>query len=259
MRSPFWKLLAPALTGAALLGLWYGIVLRLPEEQAFLLPTPGDIANALVAQWPLLGPALWQTWIGASLGLLAAVGVSSVLALALARSVWIRAGFYPYLLALQMTPIIVLAPIILLWVGPGLPSVVIITFLLSFFPLVVNATQGLLATDPQLLELFRLYRARPWQELFLLRVPAGAPYFFAGLKIAATLAPIGAIVGDFYAGNSSGGSGGLGFQALVFSSQFKMAALFATAALSCLLGFVFSGAATLFSRWALRRLRFPLA
>jgi NitT/TauT family transport system permease protein len=139
-----------------------------------------------------------------------------------------------------MTPIIVIAPILILWAGPGLASVSIITFLICFFPMVVNTTQGLISTDRNLVDLFRMCRATRRQEIFLLRVPAALPYFFTGLRIAATLAPIGAIVGDFYAGNSAGGQGGLGFLTIIFSSQFKMAALFATAATSCLLGFLFA-------------------
>jgi NitT/TauT family transport system permease protein len=105
--------------------------------------------------------------------------------------------------------------------------------------MIVNTTQGLISTDRNLVDFFRMCKASRAQEIFLLRVPAALPYFFTGLRIAATLAPIGAIVGDFYAGNSAGGQGGLGFLAIIYSSRFQMAALFATAAVSCLLGFVF--------------------
>jgi len=148
-------------------------------------------------------------------------------------------SFYPYLMLLQMTPIIIFAPILVLWVGPGLHSVVVITFLICFFPLVVNSTQGLISTDRNLVELFRMYRASRAQEILRLRVPAAFPYFFTGLRIAATLAPIGALVGDYTAGSSAGDGGGLGFQAIIFSSQAKYPALFATAAITCVLGFIF--------------------
>jgi NitT/TauT family transport system permease protein len=115
----------------------------------------------------------------------------------------------------------------------------IITFLICFFPMVVNTTQGLISTDRNLVDFFRMCKASRAQEILLLRVPAALPYFFTGLRIAGTLAPIGAIVGDFYAGNSAGGQGGLGFLAIIYSSRFQMGALFATAAVSCLLGFIF--------------------
>jgi NitT/TauT family transport system permease protein len=140
---------------------------------------------------------------------------------------------------LQMTPIIIFAPILILWVGPGLKSVVVITFLICFFPLVVNTTQGLISTDRNLVELFQMYRASKWQQIKLLRIPAALPYFFTGLRIAAVLAPIGALVGDYTAGSSAGNGGGLGFQAIIYSSQAKYPALFATAAVTCALGFIF--------------------
>jgi NitT/TauT family transport system permease protein len=125
--------------------------------------------------------------------------------------------------------------------------VVVITFLICFFPLVVNTTQGLISTDRNLVELFRMYRATKWQETFRLRVPAALPYFFTGLRIAAVLAPIGALVGDYTAGSSAGDGGGLGFQAIIYSSQAKYSALFATAAVTCVLGFVFAAAVHILS------------
>jgi NitT/TauT family transport system permease protein len=154
---------------------------------------------------------------------------------------------------LQLTPIIVIAPILILWAGAGIVSVTIITFLICFFPLVVNTTQGLISTDRNLVDLFRMCRASRWQEIFLLRAPGALPYFFTGLRIAATLAPIGAIVGDFYAGNSAGGQGGLGFLTIIYSSQFKIAALFATAVSSCALGFLFAGGVVALSWLCLHR------
>lgn len=178
---------------------------------------------------------------GALLGFATAVALSFTFVLILSFSVQVRASLYPYLMILQTTPIIVLAPIPILWVGPGLKSVTIITFLICFFPMVVNTTQGLISTDRNLVGFFRMSRATKRQEIFLLRVPAALPYFFTGLRIAATPAPIGAIMEDFYAGNSAGGQGGLGFLTIIYSAQFQMAALFATAAVCCLLGFLFAG------------------
>ena len=158
-----------------------------------------------------------------------------------------------YLMILQMTPIIIFAPILILWVGPGLNSVVIITFLICFFPLVVNTTQGLISSDRNLVELFKMYRASRWQEIRLLRIPSALPYFFTGLRIAAVLAPIGALVGDYTAGSSAGNGGGLGFQAIIYSSQAKYPALFATAAVTCILGFVFVAIVLSLSWFALHK------
>jgi NitT/TauT family transport system permease protein len=229
----------PILTGVAMILVWYAINMAMSSEQRFLLPTPGAVARAFVDQGPALWGAALNTGGGALLGFGSAVVLSFVLALLLSLSPLVRASFYPYLMILQMTPIIVMAPILILWVGPGLKSVTIITFLICFFPMVVNTTQGLISTDRNLVAFFRMCKASKVQEIFLLRVPAALPYFFTGLRIAGTLAPIGAIVGDFYAGNSAGGQGGLGFLAIIYSSRFQMGALFATAAVSCLLGFVF--------------------
>ena len=121
----------------------------------------------------------------------------------------------------------------------GLPSVSIITFLICFFPIVVNTTQGLLSTDRRLVDLFALYRATPWQQITRLRLPAAMPYFFTGLRISGILASIGAIVGDFSAGSSANDGAGLGFLLIIYGANFKMAELFATVICGCLIGFVF--------------------
>lgn len=253
MKSPYAKRFLPPLTGVLFIGLWYVLRLALGEERQFLLPTPDEIIRAAIENRELLWSAALNTSQGALLGFGAAVVGSFTFALVLSLTPLIRASLYPYLMTLQMTPIVVLAPILILWVGPGLPSVIVITFLICFFPMVVNTTQGLISTDRNLVDLFRMSRASKHQEIFLLRVPAALPYFFAGLRIAATLAPIGAIVGDFYAGNSGGGQGGLGFLTIIFSSQFKMGALFATAAACCALGFLFVGTVITLSWWSLHK------
>ncbi len=247
-------ILLPVAVGALMIGLWYAFRLHvLASDQRFLLPTPDAILRSLVEKAPALASATLTTATGALLGFGTATLVSFALALGLSLSPLVRAGLYPYLMMLQLTPVIVLAPILILWVGPGLKSVVIITFLICFFPLVVNTTQGLISTDHALVELFRMGRASRLQEIFFLRVPAALPYFFTGLRIAATLAPIGAIVGDAYAGNSAGGQGGLGFLTIIYSAQFQLPALFATAAVACLLGFLFAGAVVALSWFALRQ------
>ena len=225
----------------------------LPVDHRFLLPAPHAVLNAFAERGPQLWAATLSTATGAFLGFFAATVLSIVFALTLSLSPLVRAGLYPWLMALQLTPIIIFAPILILWVGPGLKSVIIITFLISFFPLVVNTTQGLVSTDRLLVDLFRMGRASRFQQLFLLRVPAALPYFFTGLRIAATLAPIGAIAGDAYAGNSAGGQGGLGFLSLIYSAQFQIPALFATALVSCLLGFLFAGAVVWLSWTVLHR------
>jgi NitT/TauT family transport system permease protein len=247
------QVILPAATGALVVALWYGVHALLAEDLRFLLPTPLAILEALRTNADSLARAAVNTTQGALLGFTLAVVVSFACAVALALSPLVRIGLYPYLMILQMTPIIVFAPILVIWVGAGLKSVTIITFLICFFPLVVNTTQGLVSTDRHLVELFAMWRTSRWQQLRHLRIPAALPYFFTGLRIAATLAPIGALVGDYTAGSSAGDGGGLGFQAIIYSSQAKYAALFATAAVTCVLGFIFTAAVLSLSWLALHR------
>lgn len=240
--------LLPALTGAVFVGLWYAIHAWLSEDNRFLLPTPGAIAEAFHDNAGTLARATLNTAIGALLGFGAAIVVSCFFALLLSLSPLVRRSLYPYLMLLQLTPVIVVAPILVLWVGAGLKSVVVITFLICFFPMVVNTTQGLISTDRNLVDLFRMWRATRLQQIFLLRAPGALPYFFTGLRIAATLAPIGALVGDYTAGSSAGDGGGLGFAALVYSSRAQYPALFATAVVTCVLGFLFVAIVLLLAR-----------
>jgi NitT/TauT family transport system permease protein len=237
----------------AVIGLWHFGRDWLPEEKRFLVPAPGEVAAAFATESAVLAQAALTTAAGAAIGLGTAVIIGYALALFLAWSALSRAALYPYLMVLQMMPVIVFAPILVLVLETSLLRVGIITFLICFFPLVVNTTQGLLSVDPLLLDYFRLSRATRLDEFRRLRVPAAQPYFFTGLRIAATVAPIGAIVGDYTAGNPAGGVGGLGFQIVITSSRFQMSQLYATALTGCALGFVFVATVVAWQWLALRR------
>jgi NitT/TauT family transport system permease protein len=253
MNAKALRLVLPALTGVLLLAIWYAVRFWvISEDRQFLLPTPGAILSALREQAPFLARAALNTTKGALLGFSLAVLISFAAALVLSLSPMVRAALYPYLMAIQLTPLPVIAPICVVWVGAGLGSVALLTFMIAFFPLVVNTTQGLISVDRNLVELFDSYRASRWQQLFLLRVPGALPYFFTGLRIAATLAPIGAVVADMNAGSSAGDGGGLGFAAIIFSSQANYPALFATAFITCVLGFLFNVAILGLEWFALR-------
>lgn len=241
MTNKALRFLLPALAGALLIAAWYAIHFWvISEDRRFLLPTPGAILGALQENAPYLARAALNTAKAALLGFVLAVVVSFSLGLVLSLSPLVRASLYPYLMAVQLTPLPVLAPICVIWVGAGLKSVALLTFVIAFFPLVVNTTQGLISIDRNLVELFNSYRAGRLQQMFLLRVPGALPYFFTGLRIAATLAPIGAVVADMNAGSSAGDGGGIGFAAIVFSSQARFPALFAAAFVTCVLGFLFN-------------------
>jgi NitT/TauT family transport system permease protein len=233
--------LSPVLSGGFFIVLWYA-VRRATGLQSWILPTPAEILRAAWTEHAILLRAAGHTAVGALGGFLAASLAGFAIALGLGGARWLRTGLYPWLLILQMTPVIVLAPIIVLWAGPGLPGIITVTFLISFFPIVVNTTQGLLSAEEPMVDLFRMYGATRLQELRMLRLPTAMPYFLAGLRIAATLAPIGAIFGEYLVGNASGGTGGLGFLVYTYNMQIKIPALFATALISCSLGFIFVAA-----------------
>lgn len=238
--------------GAAFFGIWYA-VRAATGLQAWILPLPHEVLAAAWQEKARLASAVGTTALGALAGFALAASAGFVLALLLGVSQALRAGLYPWLLALQMTPVIVLTPIIVLWAGPGMPGIVTITWLISFFPIVANTTQGLLSADRNHVALFRMCNASRWQELIHLRVPTAMPYYLAGLRIAATLAPIGAIFGEYMVGNSAGGTGGLGFLVYSYNTQIRIPALFATALTSCLLGFVFVAAVAWLNRTALHK------
>lgn len=233
--------LLPLASGVLFFALWYA-VRALSGLESWILPTPVEILEAAWREKERLLRAVGSTALGALGGFTLAATLGFAIALLLGISRALHAALYPWLLVLQMTPVIVLTPIIVLWAGPGMPGIITITWLISFFPIMANMTQGLVSTDLNHVALFRMCNATRWQELMLLRVPAAMPYYLAGLRIAATLAPIGAIFGEYMVGNSSGGSGGLGFLVYSYNTQIKIPALFATALTSCLLGFIFVAA-----------------
>jgi NitT/TauT family transport system permease protein len=243
-----WLWLLPIATGFLLAATWYGIRAA-SGLGSWILPTPLEIIAAAWRERSDLLSAAGNTALGALGGFVLASGIGFGLSLILGVSRVLRASLYPWLLVLQMTPVIVLAPVIQLWAGPGMPGIITVTFLISFFPIVVNMTQGMLSTDMNHVALFRMCNASRVQEMWLLRVPSAMPYFLAGLRIAATLAPIGAIFGEYLVGNAAGGSGGLGFLVYRYNTQIRIPALFATALTSCLLGFIFVAAVSLLN-WA---------
>ncbi len=240
-RQIQWQVvLWPVAMGVLLLGAWYLAIwlFGIPEYQ---LPQPHRIVQAGFEEQSLLLSGGAQTTIACLVGFFISVVGGLLLSVLLASSQWAFNGIYPYILLLKMTPIIVLAPIIILWAGQGLTSITTITFLICFFPIVANTTMGLRSVDQNLVDLFRVYQAKPWQTMLWLRLPGALPYFMAGLKIAAALTPIGALYGDTVAGMGSSDQAGLGFVVMIFSAQFKVPALFASAFVACVIGFLFVG------------------
>ena len=244
------RILLPVITGVLIISIWY-IIKRLWNVHDFILPAPHQIMLAFPDEWQSLLRATWITFIGAGGGFAASVAVGFSMSLALVSSKWLRYGVYPYVLFMQMVPIIATAAIIVILFDVGLQSVAIIAFLIGFFPIVASTLQGLLSVPEGQLEMFRLYKASPVQELFLLRVPNSLPYFFTGAKIAATLAVIGSVTGEIFAG-STNGAGGLGFMIMIYKSELKIDALYAATLICCLMGFLFVSIVLLLKWLALR-------
>ena len=244
------RIILPVITGVLLISIWY-LLKGIWNIHDFILPAPHQILTAFAGEWQSLLRATWITFLGAGSGFVASVLIGFSMSLALVSSKWLRYGIYPYVLFMQMVPIIATAAIIVILFDVGLQSVAIIAFLIGFFPIVASTLQGLLSIPEGQLEMFRLYKANPLQELFLLRVPNSLPYFFTGMKIAATLAVIGSVTGEIFAG-STNGSGGLGFMIMIYKSELKIDALYAATLICCLLGFVFVSIVLLLKSMALR-------
>jgi len=221
--------LAPGALGVLLLALWEGLTRGL-EVPPYVLPGPSAILAALVEDRVLLASSLLVTLNIALLALLLAVSLGGLLAVAFAQSRLVERALFPYAVILQVTPIVAIAPLILIWVDSVTVALLICAWIVAFFPILSNTVLGLNSADRNLLDLFRLYGATRWQTLLLLRLPAALPYFLAGLRIAGGLALIGAVVAEFVAGAGGTGSG-LAFRILEAGYQLKVPRMFAALAL----------------------------
>lgn len=197
--------IAPVAAGLIALLLWEALV-RWRQIPPYILPGPLLVLQTLWRDWPTLAPALAVTLstTAKALGLAVAGGVA--LALLFSRSRLVSASLYPFAVVLQVTPVIAIAPLLLIWLAPD-GAVLACAFLVAFFPVLSNTTAGLASVDPGLRELFRLYGAGPWRRLLRLEAPSAAPHFFAGLRIAGGLALIGAVAAEIAAGTAGQGSG----------------------------------------------------
>ncbi|AYG69987.1 MULTISPECIES: ABC transporter permease [unclassified Rhizobium] len=224
----------PILTVLALLILWQLLVVGTGIPQ-YILPSPIAVAKALVSDWGILWPALWVTtqitFISLVLALIGGVGF----AIFLVQSRWIELAFYPLAVILQVTPIVAIAPLILIYAPTREAALLICGFLVAFFPILSNMVQGLKSVDHNLLNLFDLYGASRWQALLHLKLPAAQPYFMTGLRIGGGLSLIASVVAEFAAG-SGGPNSGLAFRLLEAQYRQNMPRLFAALLLLSALG-----------------------
>ncbi len=222
----------------ALVVLWK-IILWVFRVPPFMLPSPWAVVRAVGARFPSLLNSLAITAEESAGGLAASIVVGVLVALVFAQSRWVRKMLYPYTLLLQTVPIIAVAPLILMWVGAGIPAVTLIAFIISVSPIIANTTQGLISVDENFVHLFLMQNASRMQLLFKLRLPHAVPSLFVGIRIASGLAVIGAITGELFAGSSRVGEGGLGYSILYASSQLQTDYLFALVLAATVLGFSF--------------------
>jgi NitT/TauT family transport system permease protein len=225
----------PVATGILILLVWVGVKEAFGIRN-FVLPGPLKILHAAVKERATLLHAGLVTMEGAALGFVMAAVGGFLMSVVMGLSASFRLSLYPYILVLQMMPVVIFAPVIVIWLGPGLPAISFITFLICFFPIVANTTQGLISVDRNMVDLFRMINASRFQEMVLLRVPHAMPYFLTGLRIAGSIAMIGGTTGDLFASSSAGG---LGYIVLVYNGELKVPELWAAGFTACLCGFVF--------------------
>jgi NitT/TauT family transport system permease protein len=251
LRSRLLRYGAPAVVGAVALAAWQALVV-LHELPPYLVPSPLVVAQTLFAERALLADSLAVT-LGIALAALAIAVVLGVLAaLLFVQSRWIEMSLFPYAVLLQVTPIVAIAPLIIIWVRDTRVALVLCAVVVAIFPIISNTTLGLRSADPGLLALFRLYGASRWQILLRLRVPGALPYFFGGLRIASGLSLIGAVVAEFVAGTGGQGAG-LAYQILLAGIQLNIPRLFAALVLITLAGVGLFAATLWLSRLALAR------
>ena len=243
------QIAAPLVVGAVLLGLWQAAV-RVSEVPVYILPAPSDIAQSLWVDGPSLLNSLLVTLRITLAALAAAAVVGGLIALVFSLSRVIEISFFPYAVVLQVTPIVAIAPLIIIWVKNPTAALVVCATIVALFPIISNTTLGLRSVNPALLDLFRMNKASRWQTLVRLRIPSAAPYFFGGLRISSGLALIGAVVAEFVAG-TGGTSAGLAYQILQAGFSINIPRLFAALILITVTGVLLFLLMVLLSKLAL--------
>ena len=246
--SRFLRTVVPPLVFFALLVLGWELYVRARGLADYVLPAPSQVLRALVDMAPDLGADIRATVTEASVGLVLAAVSGAVFAVVIASWPVARRTVYPLLVVSQTIPAIVLAPILIVWLGFGLLPKIVVVALVGFFPVVVSTVDGLVATDREQLDLVRSFGADRWQRLRLVQMPSALPSFFAGVKIAATYAVVGAVIGEWM-----GASEGLGLVMTrayrAFRTDRVFAAIVVVALVSLLLFAIVSVVARLATPW----------
>lgn len=249
-RDRLLGVLLPTVLGLIVLALWEAAV-DIAQVPPYIVPAPSVIAMKLVTDWNVLGPALGFTLETTALALVAAVLGGGLLALLFAQSKLIERSLLPYAIVLQVTPIVAVAPLIIIWVDSTLAALLICAWIVAFFPILSNSIVGLNSADRNLVALFKLYGASRLQTLLRLRVPSALPYFLAGLRISGGLSLIGAVVAEFVAG-AGGRESGLAYRILEAGYRLDVPRMFAALFLVSAAGIAIYAVLALVSRLLLR-------
>ena len=250
-RQSLVKIFAPLAVGLLFLAAWEAVV-RVESIPRYILPGPLLVAETLWTDGPSLAGSLLVTLRITAAALVAATLVGGAIALLFARSRVLEISLFPYAVILQVTPIVAIAPLIIIWVQNTFLALLLCAWIVAFFPIVSNTTLGLNSADRNLVELFRLYGASRWQALWQLRLPSALPYFLGGLRISGGLALIGAVVAEFVAG-TGGAETGLAFRILESGYRLQIPRMFAALVLLSFTGVAIYGALSLLSWLLLRR------
>jgi NitT/TauT family transport system permease protein len=218
----------------------------------YVLPSPSLVAATLVQDWGTLWPSLLITLEITVMALAVATLGGALLAVLFAQSRLLELTLFPYAVILQVTPIVAVAPLILIYVESTYVALLICAWIVAFFPILSNTTLGLRSADHNLVSLFQLYGASRWQTLLHLRLPAAMPYFLGGLRIAGGLSLIGAVVAEFAAGAGGTGSG-LAYRILEAGYRLNIPRMFAALVLISAVGILIFGVFTLVSHLSLRK------
>jgi NitT/TauT family transport system permease protein len=250
-RERIVRVAAPLAIGGLALVAWEAIVAYYAIPH-YILPGPSLVLRSLVSDWGTLFPSLLVTLQITFMALAVATIGGVALAILFTTSKWIELSFFPFAVILQVTPIISIAPLILIYVDNVYLALLICAWIVAFFPILSNTTLGLNSADHNLVDLFQLYGASRWQMLWHLRLPSAMPYFLGGLKIAGGLSLIGAIVAEFAAGTAGAGSG-LAYRILEAGYRLNIPRMFAAVILISLTGIIIFMAFSLLSHLVLRR------
>ena len=245
------KYALPVALGMAVLAAWE-LFVRAYDIPRFVLPPPSEIWSALLADFPSLMASLWTTLRITLIAFMLAVISGVALAVLFSQSRVVEMMLYPYAVALQVTPVVAIAPLIIIWVGFERINLalLILAWIVAFFPILSNTTLGLRSTDHNLIDLFRLHGASPSQILWRLKLPSALPYLLGGMKTAGGLALIGTVVAEYGAG--SGTATGLAWRIVEAGNRLQIPRMFAAFFLLTMLGIAIFFALSLIEHFALR-------